>query len=266
MLVDELVAWARADLLAAYRVLCLVLSWREHTVVQCVRDRSSILEAVAMRWSPAARYPGPVRLHYAARSCEALAEACTLMPPGEGCLVIAPDTESHQRLLSLQPVTRQPDEFFYTFTGAQLPDIPEAIVQISASDAPSVGLREPWDWPSILGDPATEHPIHCVVKDGRAVAVAAVGYPTALTEEVRAVWVEESWRRQGLGRAVVASATADILARRPMAVYETSADNVASQRLADSLGYRRLGSFLTLEFGGPQGPEAARGKEARRAS
>jgi hypothetical protein len=97
------------------------------------------------------------------------------MPPGEGCLVIAPDTEAHQRLLSLQPVTRQPDEFFYTFTGAQLPDIPEAIVQISASDAPSVGLREPWDWPSILGDPATERPIHCVVKDGRAVAVAAVG-------------------------------------------------------------------------------------------
>jgi hypothetical protein len=40
MLVDELVAWAHADLLAAYRVLCLVLYWREHTVVQCVRDPS----------------------------------------------------------------------------------------------------------------------------------------------------------------------------------------------------------------------------------
>jgi len=266
MLVDELVAWARADLLAAYRVLCLVLYWREHTAVQCVRDQSWSLQAVAMRWNPAARYPGPVRLHFAARSREALAEACTLMPPEVGCVVIAPNTEAHQCLLCLQPVTRQPDEFFYAFTGPQLPDIPEPIVQISASDAPSVGLREPWDWPSILGDPAAKRPIHCVVKDGRAVAVAAAGYPTALTEEVRGVWVEESWRRRGLGRAVVASATADILTRRPRAVYETSADNVPSQRLAESVGYSRLGNSLRLWFGGSQVPEAARGKEAEGAS
>lgn len=246
MLADELTTWARADLLAAYRVLCLVLYWPEHTVIRCVRDKRSGLQAVAMRWDPAPRYPGPVRLHYAARSREALEEACALMPPEEGCYVIAPNTEAHQWLLTLQHVTRQPDEFFYTFTGVRPPDVPQAVVQVSATDAPSVGLREPWDWPSILGKPATERPIHCVVKDGRAIAVAAVGYPTALTEEVRAVWVHEPWRRQGLGRAVVASATADILARGRTAVYGAGADNVPSQRLAESVGYTRLGSYLTL--------------------
>jgi len=253
MLVDELVAWARADLLAAYRPLCLVLYWREHTAVQCVHDQSSILQAVAMRWSPGARYPGPVRLHYAARSREAFADACTLMPPEEGCVVFAPNTEAHESLLALQPVRCQPDERFYVFTGAQLPHISESIVQISASDAPSVGLREPWDWPSILGEPATERPIHCVIKDGQAIAVAATGYPTALTEEVRAVWVADPWRRQGLGRAVVASATADILARGFTAVYETSADNVGSQGLAESLGYIPVGRYLRLEYGESRG-------------
>jgi RimJ/RimL family protein N-acetyltransferase len=265
MLVDELVAWARVDLLAAYEVLCLVLYWSEHTAVRCVRDDSSALQAVAVRWDPAAtRYPGRVSLHYAARNGEALERTCKLMPPENGCLVIAPNTEVHQRLLSLQPATRHPDEFFYMFTGAQPPDVRETVVQISAADAPSVGLRETWDWPSILGEPATERPIHCIVRDGRAIAVAAVSYPNALTEEVGGVWVEESWRRQGLGWAVVASATADILTRRPAAVYETGADNAASQRLAESVGYRRLGSILRIEYGGAQGPEATRGEETRR--
>lgn len=188
------------------------------------------------------------------------------MPPAEGCAVIAPNTEAHECLLALQPVTRQPDEFFYTFTGAQLPHISEPIVQIGASDAPSVGLREPWDWPSILGEPTTERPIHCILKDGRAVAVASAGYPTALTEEVRGVWVSEPWRRQGLGRAVVTSATADILARGRAPVYETSADNVPSQRLAESVGYARLGSWLRLVYGKSRGTEDVHEKEESHAS
>ncbi len=253
VLVDELTAWAHDDLLAAYRVLCLVHYWREHVAVQCARDQSSALQAVAMRWDPAARYPGPAMCHYAARSKGALRQVLSLVPPEDGCVIVAPNTDAHESLLALQPITRQPDEFLYALVGGEVPEALQSVDRISVVDAPSVGLREPWDWPSILGEPSTGRPIHCVIKDGQAVAVAAAGCPTALTEEVRGVWVAEAWRRQGLGRAVVASATADILARGRAATYETSADNLASQRLAESVGYSRVGSWLRLQYGQSRG-------------
>lgn len=265
-LADELTTWARADLLPAYRVLCLVLYWPDQTEVRCARDTRSALEAVAMRWQPASRYPGPVRIHYASRTGDGLEEALALVPPEDGCVIVAPQTDAHQSLLALQPITRQPDELLYAFVGGQAPEVPPSVERISVADAPSVGLEEPWDWPSILGEPGTERPIHCVVKNDRAVAVAAAGYPTALTEEVRAVWVADPWRRQGLGRAVVASATADILARGRIAVYETSADNAPSQGLAESVRYTPVGSYLRLEYREPRGAHDVYGKEAPRAS
>jgi len=266
MLADELTTWAHTDLLAAYRILCLVLYWPNHTAVTCVRDEQSKLQAVAMRWDPAPRYPGPVRIHYASRTGEALQEALSLVPPETGCVIVAPNTNAHQSLLGLDPIRRQPDEFLYAFAGRQAPEVPQSVERISAADAPSVGLREPWDWPTILGEPATESPIHCIIEEGRAVAVAAAGYPTALTEEMRGVWVADELRRQGYGRAVVASATADIMGRGRTPLYETSADNAASQRLAESGGYERLGSWLRVEYGGPRGPGDVHQEEVPHAS
>ena len=258
MLADELTTWARTDLLAAYRVLCLLLYWSDQTAVRCVRDEESNLQAVAMRWDPATRYPGPVRFHYASRAGEALEEALSLLPPEPGCVIVAANTDAHQSLLALQPVTREPDEFLYVFTRDQAPETLQSVRRISADETPDVGLREPWDWAAILGEPATERPVHCIVEEGRAVAVAAAGYPTALTEEVRGVWVADGLRRQGYGRAVVASATADIMSRGRIPLYETSADNIASQRLAQSVGYARLGSWLRLEYGEPRNLDTGR--------
>ena len=254
MLTDELTAWARTDLLAAYRILCLLLYWSDQTTVRCIRDEQSSLQAVAMRWDPATtRHPGAVRIHYASRTDEALEEALSLIPPEPGCVIVAPNTDAHRCLLDLQPVTRQPDELFYIFSRDRAPVTVRSVRRISADQAPDVGLREPWDWPAILGEPATERRIHCIVEGGQAVAVAAAGYPTALTEEVRGVWVADELRRQGYGRAVVTSATADIMSRGRIPLYETSADNTASQRLAESVGYARLGSWLRLEYGGQEG-------------
>ena len=258
MLADELTAWARTDLLAAYRVLCLVLYWSDQTAVTCVRDERSSLQAIAMRLDPTPRHPGPVRIHYASRTGEALQEALSLVPPEAGCVIDAPNTGAHQFLLTLQPVRRQLDEFLYAFADDQVPEVLHSVCRISAAAAPDVGLGEPWSRTTILGEPATASPIHCIVREDRAVAVAAAGYPTALTEEVWGVWVADELRRQGYGRAVVASATADIMRRGRTPLYETSADNVASQRLAESVGYAHLGSWLRLVYGEQRNPDAGR--------
>ena len=258
MLADELTAWAQTDLVAAYRALVLLLHWPDETAVTCVRDDGSNLQAVAIRWDPGARYPGPARLYYASRTGESLEAAIALVPPEPGCLIFAPSTDAHESLLSLQPVTRHSDYCLYGFTGAQAPQALRSVRHISADEAPGVGLEEPWDWPSILGRLPAERPIHCIVQEGQAVAVAAAGSRTALTEEARGVWVLDRLRRQGYGRAVVASATADIMSRGRLPVYGTSADNVASQRLAESVGYARLGGSFKLEYGESRDAHAGR--------
>lgn len=56
------------------------------------------------------------------------------------------------------------------------------------------------------------------------------------------VRVELSVRRRGLGRSVVSAAAQQVLALRRTPLYMTSFDNVASQRLAESLGFHDSGA------------------------
>lgn len=241
---EQLLTWAKDDLLLAYEALGLTLHWEEHITVHWVHDARGELHAVGLRWE----HLSARAYYYAATRAAALEEALSLLPPEGNCTVCAPDTEAHRPLLALGAV-RQPDEVFYQWGGGTPPAAAREVARLSAEEAVAAGLGEPWDWPTILGKGAAAHPIHCIIEQGRVIAVAAAGCVTPFTEEVRGVYVEPEWRRQGLGRDVVASATRGILARGRQPVYMHSADNAGSRRVAESVGYARRGAFLRLACG-----------------
>jgi GNAT superfamily N-acetyltransferase len=241
-LVEALTEWARRDLLSAYEALCLALHWREKTRWHAVWD-GGLLCGVAARLESRYADQGPARFYYAARNEAALQELLAAAPPEPGSRVCAPDTPSHAVLRSLPEDGEDRNQVLYVHDDQPAPDSPE-VSHLTPEEAIAGGLADPWHWPSILGIQPAPRPIHCISRDGRIVAVAAAGCPTPLTEEVRAVWVTAELRQQGLGRAVVAAATRDILSRGLMPTYTTGLSNIASQRTAESVGYTRQGEML----------------------
>ena len=76
-----------------------------------------------------------------------------------------------------------------------------------------------------------------IIKDGLIVCRASSGYPHADSEEGVGVWTPERWRKQGLAQSLVSVVAADILERVRYAAYTTTYDNVASQRVAQAIGF-----------------------------
>lgn len=241
-LVEALTEWARRDLLSAYEVLCLALHWQEKTTWHAVWD-GGLLCAVAARLESRYADQGPARFYYAARGEAALQELLAAAPPEPGSRVCAPDTPCHAALRSLPEDHEDRNQVLYVHDDQSPPDNSQ-VSRLAPEEAVAGGLADPWHWPSILGIQPAPRPIHCISRSGRIVAVAAAGCPTPLTEEVRAVWVAAELRQQGLGRAVVAAATRDILSRGLMPTYTTGLNNTASQRTAASVGYTRQGEML----------------------
>jgi GNAT superfamily N-acetyltransferase len=242
-LVEALTRWAKEDLLVAYEALGFALHWQGTATWRAVWEGGD-LRAVAARLAPRDAARGPVRFCYAARDEAALREALAAVPPEPGGLVCAPHTACYAALRSL-PEDDDGNEVFYVYAGEATPEGAE-VSQLTIEEAVTGGLSEPWQWPNILGEQSAPRPIHVIRQGERIVAVAAAGCPTALTEEVRGVWVAADLRRQGLGRMVVSSATRDILARGRLPAYATSRTNVASQRTAESVGYVRQGEMLRV--------------------
>jgi ribosomal protein S18 acetylase RimI-like enzyme len=65
--------------------------------------------------------------------------------------------------------------------------------------------------------------------------------------EVIAVGTKEAYQRRGLGKAVVAFAADHILNHVPVATYTTGAENTASIRTAESVGFRRCLNMVGCE-------------------
>ncbi len=76
-----------------------------------------------------------------------------------------------------------------------------------------------------------------IIKDGLIVCRASSGYPHANSEEVVGVWTHERWRTRGLAQALVSVVAADILERVHYAAYTTTYDNIASQCVAQAVGF-----------------------------
>ena len=63
---------------------------------------------------------------------------------------------------------------------------------------------------------------------------------TETEDEVDSVWVHPGRRGQGLGRRIVASVVQLILEDGKSAIYATSVDNTASQRIATAVGFKQI--------------------------
>jgi len=87
-----------------------------------------------------------------------------------------------------------------------------------------------------------------VVQGGRLVARAMAAYDTGHTEEVAAVWTAHRWRGRGLATAVVATVTADILARVRVATYAVNPGNLASLRVAAKAGFALAHRVTTYQL------------------
>ncbi|HEX6291693.1 MAG TPA: GNAT family N-acetyltransferase [Herpetosiphonaceae bacterium] len=77
-----------------------------------------------------------------------------------------------------------------------------------------------------------------IVQDGAIVCRASSGYPDAYSEEVVGVWTHPRWRGRGLARSLVSAVAADILERVSYAAYTTTYDNLSSQAVARTVGFR----------------------------
>ena len=83
---------------------------------------------------------------------------------------------------------------------------------------------------------------HIALSDGKEIAESyACHHPGSFGDALWAIGVgvrPEHWRR-GLGKAVASCSTQEVVQRGHIALWNTQADNIASARIAESLGYRR---------------------------
>jgi ribosomal protein S18 acetylase RimI-like enzyme len=111
-------------------------------------------------------------------------------------------------------------------------------------DTANADVLEPLmpDW---LPDVPHRSPFFAVLVNGAAVAVCASVRITGAAHQA-GVEVHPSFRRQGHGRKVVAAWAAAVEALGARALYSTTWDNVASRRLAESLGFTPFASDYVL--------------------
>jgi predicted GNAT family acetyltransferase len=88
------------------------------------------------------------------------------------------------------------------------------------------------------GQSALRYEIHT---QDRVVAAAGVNWRSAHLAEMY-VYTEDGFQGRGWGRAVGAACVRDLLAARVRPLYTASEDNLASLRLAESLGFRDSGA------------------------
>lgn len=114
-------------------------------------------------------------------------------------------------------------------------------VPIDAANAEVLKSLMP-DW---LSDVPHRSPFFAALVDDAAVAVCASVRITDAAHQA-GVEVHPSFRRQGHGHTAVAAWAAAVAALGARPLYSTTWDNVASRRLADSLGFTPFGSDYVL--------------------
>jgi hypothetical protein len=236
--IEKLVQWAHEDLLSAYDMLCLALHWHEYTEWQ-ITDEAFCAKLVPT-WGV------PTMFFFAAQDEKALAKIICAYPQVTPSVICGPDNLAHQLLRQQFAGATTRHHLLYCYLRPTVPITGSGVIRITAAQAERYGFKD-WNWPAIHGHKAQNQPIHCILRDGRWAATASLGHITPLTEEVRAVCTDESYRRQGLARAVVASATRSILAAGRLPVYVTEESNLPSRGLAEAVGYTQVGRLLRWE-------------------
>jgi len=125
---------------------------------------------------------------------------------------------------------------------------PQPICSDDPRAADVLGLRpptwEPVEWAELVagGDGA---PWAMLCRDGRVVSICHSARLTRAGAEA-GTWTAEDYRGRGYAAAVTAAWAPRVAALCPRVFYSTSSDNRSSQRVAERLGLRRLGSLWTL--------------------
>lgn len=108
-------------------------------------------------------------------------------------------------------------------------------------------IADPWDGPDRLAASGLAWGAYA---EGELVSVASVFFVGERTDEL-AVVTEPGFRARGLSTACAARAAAHVLAGGRRVGWSTSRDNLASQRVATRLGFRRERDTFLLVAGRP---------------
>jgi len=94
--------------------------------------------------------------------------------------------------------------------------------------------------------------LFAILADGKAVAAAWLGIFArgnhCNVQSICAIETETPYRRRGFGKRLASYLTELILRDGDVPLYWTGPDNLASQRLAASLGYRRFGTLIRYSW------------------
>lgn len=90
--------------------------------------------------------------------------------------------------------------------------------------------------------------VFAIFKDGRSISDSYYRPNTGNFSGTNAinVWTHSSFRRRGYGKATASAATHTIVTENELALWVSYADNAASRRIAEGLGYAWIGGELRI--------------------
>jgi len=192
-------------------------------------------------WNPSHGYSAYLEaIDHAAVS--ALVEAFPAGMPGS-VSALSPVVQSY---CTAQPgvAARNGDLYFTVSPGTFTPVGGEPVIELTAADQAFVdGFRFNRTRNFDAG-----HRLFAILADGKAVTVAWLCmFARGNHRNVRSICAlatEAPYRRRGFGRWIVSYLTELILRDGDVPLYWTEPDNLASQHLAASLGYRQFGTLM----------------------
>ena len=153
---------------------------------------------------------------------------------------------------TLPGVSRREDDLYFTVSPERFrPVSGEEVVELTAADA---DLFEGCERQPRWEDMGEEFREFGIVRDGRvatSTGVAPIAPAIAMKRRVIALsglHTETPYRRLGLGKRLVSYVTELILRDGDMPLYWTEPDNVASQALAQGLGYWQIAQQMTYSW------------------
>jgi RimJ/RimL family protein N-acetyltransferase len=174
--------------------------------------------------------------------------------PGWFC--VNGSTEDMTRLVPiLQREIRLPfrwlGDMFYTLEAPPQPYSNPWVRRLGMEDIPLLQRTTPkiWSGYQTFEESLTEGIMAAAIVEGRIVSVADNSASNSRYSDI-GVTTLEPYRRQGLSTAAACLVAREVQSRGRIPVWSTSSENIASQRVANKLGFRPYGRGEYLVFDG----------------
>jgi len=188
------------------------------------------------------RGPGHHSLHMDATDTDAVGAVLETLTGGivVEAQLFTPETKGY--FDSLPGAERREEDLYFTVSADDFrPVESEEVRELTrADDGLFGGCEQRPDWEHLA-----EHTrVFAILRDGRVASWAQLGFmapPAVVVPRVGApigLYTETPYRRQGFARRVVSHITERTLSEGHRPIYWTEPENIASQRLCKSLGYR----------------------------